>query len=77
MLFIIVYVHECLCTLCMPIAHRSQKRASDPLKLELQVAVRCHVSAENQTWVLKRRSQCSQPLGHLSSLSAVLKIYSK
>lgn len=33
----------CLCTICLPGSHGGQKRASDPLRLELQGALSCHV----------------------------------
>ena len=34
-------------------------RVSDPLKLELQTVVSCHVGAGNQIWILWKSSQCS------------------
>lgn len=40
-------LYVCLCTTCMPVACESQKRVSDPLELELQVIMSCHVGAEN------------------------------
>ena len=39
----------CLCTVCMPGICGSQRRASDPLGLELQMIVSHHVDTENQT----------------------------
>jgi hypothetical protein len=36
-------LHICLCTVCVPGAHGSQRRVSDPLELELQFVVSCHV----------------------------------
>lgn len=39
-------------------AHGSQERAPDPLKLELQVLVKC-MSAGNQIWVLCKKSKGS------------------
>lgn len=44
------YIHECLCT---------QKRASDLLKLELQMIVNGHVDAGNRTQIFCKSSQCS------------------
>lgn len=41
-------LHICLCTTCVPDAHRGQKMASDSLRLELQTAVSLHVGAGNQ-----------------------------
>lgn len=38
-----------------------QKRASDALDLKLQMAVSCHVGARNQTQVLYKKKQCSEP----------------
>lgn len=40
-------LHVCLCIMCMPGAHKSQKKALDPLPLELQKIVSCHVGAGN------------------------------
>jgi hypothetical protein len=34
-------------------------RVTDSLKLEIQIAVSCHVGAGNQTLVLWKSSQCS------------------
>ena len=39
-------LHVCLCIMCVPGACRGQKRASDPVELELQIVVRCHVDAD-------------------------------
>lgn len=36
-----------------------QKKASDPLNLELEVAVSCHESAGNRTWIVCKNSPCS------------------
>lgn len=36
-----------MCTICMPGAHRSQNRVWDPMGLELQIVVSCHVDAGN------------------------------
>lgn len=32
-----VFLHVCVCIICMPDSHKGQKKASDPLELELQV----------------------------------------
>lgn len=50
----------------MPGAFRGQKRVSDPLRLELQMVVSCHMDSGNWAWVLCKSSQCSKLLGHLS-----------
>ncbi|CAO2579474.1 hypothetical protein LEMLEM_LOCUS1012 [Lemmus lemmus] len=34
-------------------------KVSDPLKLDLQTVVSCHVGAGNRTWVLWKSCQCS------------------
>lgn len=47
----------CLCTMCVPGVSGGQKQALDPLELELQMFVNCHVDARNQTWVLRKSSQ--------------------
>jgi hypothetical protein len=44
-----------------------QKMESDPQRLELQMTVNCHVSAEIGAQVLWKNSQCSYPQNHLSS----------
>lgn len=36
-----------LCAKCMPIDYGGQKRTTDPLELELQMVVSCHVDAWN------------------------------
>ena len=41
-------LHVCLCTACMPGIGRGQKRASDPLELELEMVVGLHESAGNR-----------------------------
>jgi hypothetical protein len=49
----------------VPGTHRSQKRASDPLELELWVAVSCCVDTGNQTRLFcKSTERCT--LSHLS-----------
>jgi hypothetical protein len=43
-----VYKHLpalCLCTTCKALTHKNQKMASDPLELELQMVVSCHMGA--------------------------------
>jgi hypothetical protein len=40
-----------LCTMCMPSASEGQKRALDPLELELWIFVSHHVDSGKQTWV--------------------------
>ena len=35
--------------MCIPGAHRNQKRVLDPLELELWAAMSCYVGAETQT----------------------------
>lgn len=49
-------MHVYLCPTHVPGAHRS-KKASEPLGLELQTIVSCHVVAGNQTQVLFPPSQ--------------------
>lgn len=39
-----------------------------PLRLKLEIAVSCHVGAENQTLVFCKSSTCSQPLPSLQPL---------
>lgn len=48
-----------MCSVCLSV--------SDPLKLELQTVLSCHMDAENRTRVLWKNNQCSQLMGHLSS----------
>lgn len=67
-----LYVYQCFACLCLctsgiPGASGVQKGASsDPLGLELQTVVNCCLGAGNQTWILHKSSQCSQPVSHLS-----------
>jgi hypothetical protein len=46
-------------SMCVPGVQRGQKRAWDPLELELQMALSCHVGSGNWTWVPWESSQCS------------------
>jgi hypothetical protein len=46
---LLLYVHVCRYTMCVPGAHRGQKRVLDPLALELEMVVNCHVSA--RSWI--------------------------
>lgn len=48
------FVSVCLCTICVPGTHEGQRRALDPLELELQTAVSFHAAAGNWTQVLWR-----------------------
>lgn len=41
-----------MCMVCVPGAHRSQKKASDALELELRMVVRHNRDARSQTRVL-------------------------
>lgn len=56
--FVYFFVCECFaclfacCTLCMPVAWRSQKRVLDHLDLELQMIVNQYSGTRNQIWVL-------------------------
>lgn len=49
----------CMCATCMLSAQAGQKRALDPLKLELLIAVRSRVGAGNRTWALHKSRKCS------------------
>lgn len=42
---------KCLCTISMVGAFRSQKRALEPLGLELQISVSPEVDGGNRTWI--------------------------
>lgn len=57
--FIYFYVFGCFAYMygipCVCCAHRSQKRDSDPLELELEVVVSPHVGSWNGTWVQKKQ----------------------
>ena len=47
----------CMCiTMCVPGACWGQKKAQNPLKLELKIVVSSHVGAETWTWVLRKSS---------------------
>lgn len=51
-----VFLHGCLCTIYTLSAWRSQKRALEPLDLELQMVVKQYVSTGNRTQVLEEHS---------------------
>jgi hypothetical protein len=53
-------------TQCVCRAQRSQKRALEPLELELWMVVSCHMDAGNQTQVFWTIYQCTLLLSHLS-----------
>lgn len=44
-------LHVCICTVCMHGAHWGQKKPSESLELELEMAVNDHVGSRNWTWV--------------------------
>lgn len=70
-IFLWTWIFACMCVyalLCMPVTCESQKRASDPLELELQGFMSCHVGADNWTQVLWMSSSARNP-EHLSSPS--------
>ena len=56
----------CVCATFTHDAHRGQKRALDPLDLDLQMVVSQHVGAAHTPWVLWKGSQSSVSLNHLS-----------
>lgn len=61
-LFIFYYVYKCFAYKHLRAEHvygaqKSQKKGSDPLELELHMAINHHVSAENQTWVVNKNNQ--------------------
>lgn len=60
-----LYVY--LWTTSVPGAWGVQKRALDPLELELQVVVNHHVLTGKWTQVFCKNSQCSYPLSYLPS----------
>lgn len=49
------------------VAYESQKVMLDPLELELQMVVSCHLCSGNQIWVLGKSRQCFKLLSHLSN----------
>lgn len=59
-LLIVMCLSVCVyvCAPCMYLVPRSQKRAKDPLELELEIVVSCHLGAVNQTWILSVISKC-------------------
>lgn len=58
-------MYMCMCTICMPGAHRSHKQALDPMELELGMVWSHHVSPGDQIQVLCKSSKRSKPLSHL------------
>lgn len=53
-----VYGIFCVCNVCAPCQCSSPQRASDPLKLEVQMTVSHRVNFGNRTWVIWKSSQC-------------------
>lgn len=48
-LYVLIFcLHVCFCNMCVPHAHRDQKKMPDPLKWILQMHVTHHVGATNQ-----------------------------
>lgn len=50
-------MNVCLCYIyvpCMCSAQGGQKMMSDSLELELRLAVKCHMGAKKQSWVLPK-----------------------
>jgi hypothetical protein len=48
-----------MCIICMPSAKGGQKTALNPLELELQTVMRCHVGAANRTPVFCKSTEYS------------------
>jgi hypothetical protein len=49
----------------MPGAHRDQKEALDPLELELQMVVSCHVSpAQIEKWLIPKNTMGTAVYGY-------------
>lgn len=61
------YVHECLlmCVYITCMSGGNQKRMSELLEVKFQVAMHCHVGAENQTWDFSKSGKHSLPLTQL------------
>lgn len=69
---LVVYIFLFILFLCisvMPYGGSQPPKASDSLKLELQVDVDHHMCSKNQTWVPWKNIKYSKPLKHLSSPS--------
>lgn len=61
-----VHIHVYAPTTCL--VPREARRVWLSLELELQALVNHHVGPGDQTLIFRKSSQCSQLLGHLSSL---------
>lgn len=57
-----------VCALCVCSIHGVCMKRSGPLELQLGIAVRCHIDARKQTYVLCKSSKVSYPLDRLSRL---------
>lgn len=62
-------LHIHMCFTSVPGASEGQKRALDPVKLELQMVLRHHVGTGHQVWVLRKNSKCSKPRSQLPALA--------
>lgn len=73
----VVYMHVCLGTTCHFNAYGTLKRESDPLKLELQVFVSCHMGAGYWSRVFWKRLLTTVPLSlqpQISSFNTLAKV---
>ena len=51
---------ECVSvSICIPSACGGQKKALDPLELELQMVVSCHADSGDEMWILFKNSKYS------------------
>lgn len=57
------YLSVCLCTICMLDAHIGQKKAWDPIEVELWLVVSYYVGAGSKPWVYCK-NKCSSQLSH-------------
>lgn len=61
-----IHLHVCLRTMRMPGALGDQRRALDPLALQLQMTVKHYVSVGSEAWVLCKSNKWPSALSHLS-----------
>lgn len=63
--YVLIVIHTCLGTPCMPDVYEGQKRALDALGLEFRIVVNCHVNAGHGTQNLCKGLKCFRLLSQL------------
>jgi len=65
-----VCLSVCLCTQCIQELLEVIRKTTDPMEMELQMIVSCHMGAGNPTWILHMSSQGSYPQNNTQAFSS-------